>query len=143
MGVVDFIAKPFIEHGFIARIHTHLELSRLHQRLEKQALDLKTANTQLEKEVENAGKSRPNWQKRRCGQRLLIDQSSDGIVILDNEGRVYEANLQSARMMGYSLEEMRQLRIWDWDCQIPQEQLLEMLRSDDQNGHHLETSEQA
>jgi PAS domain S-box-containing protein len=50
-------------------------------------------------------------------RRILIDQSRDGIVVLDQNGKVYEANQRYAKMLGYSMEEVHQLHVWDWDAQ--------------------------
>ncbi|MFC2038995.1 PAS domain S-box protein [Chloroflexota bacterium] len=72
-------------------------------------------------------------------RRILIEQSRDGIVILDQNGNVYEANRRFADMLGYSMEETRHLRAWDWDYQLPREQIQEMLRTVDENGDHFET----
>ena len=72
-------------------------------------------------------------------RRLLVDQSTDGIVILDRNGKVNEANGQFARMLGYSNEEVYGLHVWDWDTQFTQEQLMEMVRTVDEKGAHVET----
>jgi len=72
-------------------------------------------------------------------RRILVEQSRDGIVILDQNGKVYEANQQYADTLGYSMEEVLQLHAWDWDTQFPREQLLEMLRTVDDTGDHFET----
>lgn len=72
-------------------------------------------------------------------RRILIDQSRDGIVILDKNGKVYEANQQFAEMLGYSPKEIAQLHVWDWDTQWPREQLLEMIRSVDAAGANFQT----
>lgn len=72
-------------------------------------------------------------------RRLLVEQSRDGVVILDQDGRVFEANLQFARMLGYSLEEMSSLYVWDWEYLYPKERVLEMLHSVDSAGDHFET----
>jgi len=71
--------------------------------------------------------------------RILIDESSDGIVILDEKGKVYEANRRFAEMLGYTLEEVRELHMWDWDNQLPREQLLGMVASVGPEGDHFET----
>jgi PAS domain S-box-containing protein len=71
--------------------------------------------------------------------RILIDESSDGIVILDGKGKVYEANLQFAEMLGYTLEEVRELHVWDWDVHFEREQVAEMVRTVDETGDHFET----
>jgi len=73
---------------------------------------------------------------RRC---IMIDQSRDGIVILDENGKVYEANQQFAEMLGYTPEEVRQLSVFDWEYLYPREQVLEMIRTVDKAGDHFET----
>jgi PAS domain S-box-containing protein len=72
-------------------------------------------------------------------RRILIDQSRDGIVVLDENGKVYEANRRFAEMLGYSPEEVRGLGVWDWEFQFPREQVQEMIRTVDEKGDHFET----
>lgn len=72
-------------------------------------------------------------------RRILIEQSRDGIVVLDQEGRVHESNKAFAEMLGYSPQEMGALRVFDWEFQHPKEQILEMIRSVDETGDHFET----
>lgn len=72
-------------------------------------------------------------------RRILVDQSRDGIVVLDQEGKVYEANRRFARMLGYTVEEVRRLSVWDWDFQWSKARLLEMVRKVDDTGDHFET----
>ncbi len=72
-------------------------------------------------------------------RRILVEQSRDGIVILDQNGKVYEANKQFAAMLGYSPEEMHKLYVFDWEFQFPREKTLEMIRIVDEAGDHFET----
>lgn len=70
---------------------------------------------------------------------LLMEQSRDGIVILDENGGVYEANRRFAEMLAHPFESIRRLAIFDWDCLFPRERLVEMLRASDEKGAHFET----
>ncbi len=72
-------------------------------------------------------------------RRILIDQSRDGIVVLDENGKVYEANQRFAEMLGYTPEEVTQLYVWDWEYLFPREQVQEMIRTVDEAGDHFET----
>ncbi|MFA6412402.1 MAG: PAS domain S-box protein [Syntrophales bacterium] len=72
-------------------------------------------------------------------RRILVEQSRDGIVVLDQNGKVYEANRRYADLLGYSMEEVLQLHVWDWDTQWSREQLMEMIRTVDETGNHFET----
>src|SRR4030042_1835167 len=82
--------------------------------------------------------------KRKRGEPVPISYDtsivrSDGQVVLDGNGKVYEANQRFAEMLGYSPEEVRELHMWDWDVQWTREQLLEMARTVDEAGAHFET----
>jgi diguanylate cyclase (GGDEF)-like protein/PAS domain S-box-containing protein len=72
-------------------------------------------------------------------RRILIEQSTDGIVVMDGKGGVYEANKRFAEMLGYSLEEVKKLHVWDWESQFPREQVMQMVNSVDEKGDHFET----
>ncbi len=72
-------------------------------------------------------------------RKILIEQSRDGIVILDQNGNIYEANKRFGEMLGYPPEELRRLHVWEWDTQLPRAQLLEMIRAVDETGDHFET----
>jgi PAS domain S-box-containing protein len=71
-------------------------------------------------------------------RRVFIEQSRDGITILDQDGKVYEANQSFANMLGYTMEEARQLHIFDWDVTVPREQMLKNIRNTDENGANVE-----
>ncbi|MCQ1539103.1 PAS domain S-box protein [Methanocalculus taiwanensis] len=71
--------------------------------------------------------------------RILIDQSRDGIVTLEQDGKVFESNQRFADMLGYTQDEIRDLCVWDWDFQFEPETLRKMLRSVDEKGDHFET----
>jgi two-component system sensor histidine kinase/response regulator len=72
-------------------------------------------------------------------RRILVEQSRDGIVILDRDGGVWEANQAYADMLGYTMDEVQQLHIWDWNTDFSKEELLEMLSSDDAVDRRFET----
>ena len=69
-----------------------------------------------------------NLEQDSIRRRILIDQSRDGIAVLDQFGKVYEANQSFADMLGYSLEELHQLHVWDWDARWTREELEERFR---------------
>ena len=72
-------------------------------------------------------------------RRILIEQSRDGIVVLDHNGNVFEANQKFADMLGYTPEEVRNLKVYDWEFLYTKEQIVEMIRTVDEKGDHFET----
>jgi PAS domain S-box-containing protein len=72
-------------------------------------------------------------------RRVMIENSRDGIVIIDEEGKVFDANRKYCEMLGYTREEIKHLNVWDWDTAIKREKLDYMVRTVDENGDHFET----
>jgi len=72
-------------------------------------------------------------------RRILVEQSRDGIVVLDQNGNVHEANQRFAEMLGYTPEEVRKLKVYDWEFLYPPERVVEMIRTVDEKGDHFET----
>ena len=70
---------------------------------------------------------------------VLIDQSQDGIVVLDSSGRVFESNKKFADMLGVSVPELRQFSVWDWDAMFSREQLIDILDVVDASGMSLQS----
>ena len=73
---------------------------------------------------------------------ILVDQSRDGIVVVNQDGGVFSVNQQFANMLGYTKEEALQLHVWDWDKNLSQETILAMIRTVNEVGDHFETVHQ-
>jgi PAS domain S-box-containing protein len=56
--------------------------------------------------------------------RVLIENSTDGIAIFNQDHRIIEANRSFAEMLGYSNEELLNLHTWDFEANLTKEQIL-------------------
>jgi len=109
----------------MAKEKTYEELQKYVLKLEKTVSRLRSAEVMLKDEL--------TW------FTLLLAQSRDGIVILDQDGKVYQANKQFANMLGYSIEEINNMHVWDWECMHTKERTMIMLQSVSSTGEHFET----
>ncbi|HFS85410.1 MAG TPA: EAL domain-containing protein, partial [Epsilonproteobacteria bacterium] len=66
-------------------------------------------------------------QKERYHQLLTL--STDGIFLIDMQGRLIECSNQSAKMLGYTMQEMRSLSVSDWDAGQTDEEVLQHIRN--------------
>jgi PAS domain S-box-containing protein len=57
-------------------------------------------------------------------RRILFDQAGDGIVVINADGSVNEANASFAAMLDRRLDEVTALHVWDWDTEWTREQVL-------------------
>jgi two-component system sensor histidine kinase/response regulator len=60
-------------------------------------------------------------------RRVLVEESRDGIVVLDEDGKVFEANASFAELVGHGLDALRTMHVWDWDLSWSRERMLEAL----------------
>ncbi len=102
------------------------------EELEKRVIELEAIEQELTK-TDMMLKDEINW------RRLLVEESRDSIVVLDQNARVFDVNQRFADMLGYSKEEVCQLHVWDWDAHFTKEQISEMIDSVNDSGQHFET----
>jgi PAS domain S-box-containing protein len=72
-------------------------------------------------------------------RRALFEHERDGVVILDENVRVLEANPKFAAMLGYPLEELKGMHFMRWEARHSLEQLRQMRRSVGPEGLFFET----
>jgi two-component system cell cycle sensor histidine kinase/response regulator CckA len=93
LGAVDFISKPFQRQELLARIRTHLELSRLRSRLEQRVLErtaqLIAANEQLRLEL---AERRRAEQESLESERLFRSMADAAPVIVWTSGADTQIN---------------------------------------------------
>ncbi|MEW6514819.1 MAG: PAS domain S-box protein [Pseudomonadota bacterium] len=56
--------------------------------------------------------------------RVLVENSTDGIAIFDQDHRIIEANRRFGEMLGYSHEELLNLYTWDIEANLTKEQII-------------------
>ncbi len=101
------------------------ELEKYILKLEKTVSRLRSAEVMLKDEL--------TW------LNMLIAQSRDAIVILDENGKTYRSNKQFASMLGYSTEEINSMHVWDWEYMHSKERAIIMALSVTSSGEHFET----
>ena len=131
-GAKDFVTKPFDQDEVQRRIHNMLEVHLLHKKLEnhnkllaqmvqKRAAELREAKTLLHR------------------NQTLMQNSMDGIHVMDRLGNIVETNDAFCHMLGYTREEMARLNVADWDAQWSAEELRERFKSFHVNRARFET----
>ncbi len=72
-------------------------------------------------------------------RQVLIEQSRDGIVVINQDGGIIEANATFADMLGYSADRVLTLHPWDWDPNWSRERTLGTLTRPEQGAGIMET----
>lgn len=114
-------------------------------------------NPCIERAPENAsGKAQPVAERPDAGAaeltgalsadlyRTFMEQSIDGIVIVDMEtAGVIDTNTAFATLLGYTVDEVRRMKVWDWDAHWSQEELEQRFADNDWSERRFETRHQS
>lgn len=95
---------------------------------------LASRTLQLMKEVTERKKTERKTNALIQRNRVLMQSTPEGIHILDDQGRVIEANEAFCRHLGYSPEEILQLSVFDFEAKLTADELREKIR-ELLNGH--------
>jgi len=110
LGAVDFISKPFQQEELLARLRTHLELSRLRAKLEEMVAErtahLNAANEQLR--VELAERLRAERALRESEERFRSMADNAPVVIWTSgpDAKLNFVNRYALKFTGRQFEEL-------------------------------------
>ncbi|MFH2059210.1 MAG: response regulator [Pseudomonadota bacterium] len=108
LGAVDYITKPFHQEELLARVTTHLKLKDLTENLEEkvqsQTRELLCANNMLHNKIEERKKVEAELRESESRYRAVIENSNDGIVILE-AGKIVFFNEKLLSILGYDRRE--------------------------------------
>lgn len=83
------------------------------------------------KDISDRKKAEIALEKELLRTKTFFNTSMDGVVIMDRLGKVVEASPSFARMLGYTLEEIVNLSVFDWDAKWTKEELQSILEMEE------------
>jgi len=84
-------------------------------------------------------KQRQNTEEKLKFYEAIVDRIRDGLMIVDHTGKAFKANARMAEMLGYGMDELLELHVWDWDKAWNQDQVLACIANMDAQGILFET----
>lgn len=72
-------------------------------------------------------------------RRALFEHERDGVIIVNMDGSVFDANPAAARMLGYSPDALRQLKVTRWEAAYNRAEIAEIVRSMGAGGSTFES----
>jgi PAS domain S-box-containing protein len=110
LGAVDFVSKPFQKEELLARIETHLELSRLRLRLEhlvaERTSKLRSANEQLQIELAERIRAEQALRESEVRFRSMADNAPVVIWTSGRDTKIDFCNQYGLAFTGCKLEEL-------------------------------------
>ena len=110
VGAVDFLSKPFQKEELLARIRTHLELSRLRNRSEEMVAErtanLKASNEQLRLELTERVRAEQALRESEERFRTMADNAPVVIWTCGPDNKINFVNRYALTLTGRTLEEL-------------------------------------
>lgn len=115
----------------VARMTQSLQQAHdeLEQRVRERTDQLASANQRLEGDIAARRVAEEELSRMSVRYRHLLALASDGIHVLDVDGRLVEWSDSFQQALGRTREQMQGLAVLDWDAQIPPDELVPRIRS--------------
>lgn len=95
--------------------------SRLEELVEERTAALKKTNEQLQQEVDERRQVEAALRESEQKFRNIVEQSYDGIVLIDEQGIIIEWNGGQEEITGVKRDEVLGRSVWDVQCQVTTE----------------------
>ncbi|HBC74236.1 MAG: hypothetical protein A2008_02435 [Candidatus Wallbacteria bacterium GWC2_49_35] len=130
LGAVDFITKPFQIEEMLARVRTHLQLSRLQNKLEvmveQRTAELNVSNERLLNELDERKAAELSLKESEKRFRQMIDLSPYSMALSDIDENIEYLNGKFVETFGYTLSDIPTVKKW-WILAYPDEKYRETL----------------
>lgn len=83
------------------------------------------SHTDISKEVE----LRQEIKNQKQLYQNLMEFASDGIFIMNLDGEIIQCSKHAADVLGYSMDEMKSLHVYDWDAELTKDEALKYVRN--------------
>ncbi len=109
-GGVDFISKPFQREEVLARVETHLALDVMRRKLEalveQRTAELTESNRILLDEIAERKRAEADLVESEQRYKGIFDSMTDGLVVMDLEGKILHANPEFCAMHRNSVDHL-------------------------------------
>jgi PAS domain S-box-containing protein len=131
VGGVGFVNEPIEMPAFLARIKTHVEMSRLRRALVH-------TNEQLKLEIaERRQAEKALWESEERYRSLFTNNHAVMLLIDPADGAIVDANPAATAYYGWTREQLRQKKISQINTLSPQEVQAEMERARREKHNHF------
>lgn len=94
------------------------EYETLNEELRSSNEELQASNEQLKQEIENRIILQRLLESSEAKYRNFLKQSTEGIMLVNSEGRIVECNAAMSAITGYSAAELIGMYVWDFDAML-------------------------
>lgn len=99
------------------------------EELEKTKDELIATNEKLQKSLNSLQLTTSLYENEKLKYKRILDLASDGIFLMDTDGKLIEYSKRVTDLLGYSPSEMENLTVYDWDKSIEKEQFKQIVKS--------------
>jgi diguanylate cyclase (GGDEF)-like protein/PAS domain S-box-containing protein len=97
--------------------------------LKKQRDELDELNSELEHSLINLKSTTNLYENEKLKYKTILDLASDGIFLMDMDGKLVEYSNRVIEFLGYSRDEIDNLSIYDWDRDVTKDDFVELIKA--------------
>ena len=136
--IVKLFSEKLLNIKKLKKLNKDLEISE--EKLQKDARELEETYDELESSYNNISIISEKYELEKYKYKSILDFASDGIFIMNMDGKLIEYSNEAFNLLGYSKEEMEKLSIYDWNVEHTKEEINDLLQHITNDPVNIETT---
>ena len=125
--IVKLFSKNLLNIEKLKKLNEELQHSQ--EKAQENAREIEEMYEELEASYHSISEISEKFEFEKYKYKSMLDFASDGIFILNMDGKLLEYSKMAMHLLGYDESEMEKLYIYDWDGKYSKEELLNIIQN--------------
>ncbi len=125
--IMKLFSKNLLNIEKLTKVNKELKSSK--EKIQEDAREIEETYEELEESYTRIFEISEKLKFEKYKYKTILDFASDGIFIMNMDGKLIEFSKMAMNLLGYDKNEMKELYIYDWHKDISKEKLLEIIKN--------------
>ncbi|MCD4756893.1 MAG: PAS domain S-box protein [Arcobacteraceae bacterium] len=125
--IIELFSKNLLNIEKLKKLNTELKCSQ--EKAQESAREIEETYQELEASYHSISEISEKLKYEKYKYKSMLDFASDGIFIMNMDGKLLEYSKMALNLLGYDEDEMKELYIYDWNVEYSKEELKEIMKN--------------
>ncbi len=125
--IIKLFSKNLLNIEKLKKLNTELKCSQ--EKAQESAREIEETYEELEASYHSISEISEKLKYEKDKYKSMLDFASDGIFIMNMDGKLLEYSKMALNLLGYDEDEMKELYLYDWNIEYSKEELIEIIKN--------------
>ena len=125
--IIKLFSKNLLNIEKLKKLNTELKCSQ--EKAQESAREIEETYQELEASYHSISEISEKLKYEKYKYKSMLDFASDGIFIMNMDGKLLEYSKMALNLLGYDEDEMKELYLYDWNIEYSKEELIDIIKN--------------